>query len=383
MKSGWRNGRIETAGTSEHYHSMDFMRGVAAISVVLTHVSHRLDIGWVANRAYLAVDFFFVLSGFVMCSAYMSNLQSGVMTHKKFYITRFIRIFPLIFLGTTIAAVIELARPGVIDRSAHMVDTAFAFVLGAAALPVKLLTDLEQTAFPLNLPVWSLFFEIIANLLFPIWLSAKYKKTVLFLCALIGGGAIIVGTSIYGDANRGYYPTDLWFGFARVMYSFPIGIALYGIRHKSRPVNFYIPSILLLMVAFIYYRGTGDYLIDIIAILFVMPAIVFISIKSPSNAGDRQLSKWGGKLSFPIYALHYPFTRLVSVANKNFSLSLFDKLLTEAVFVLIISLLANCAYAFYDAPIRRKLMQIYQTRLKRACYDLINTDKLSHGNEDH
>ncbi|KAA0121490.1 acyltransferase [Methylobacterium sp. P1-11] len=360
MKNENRNGGLVVSGASEHYHSMDFMRGVAAFSVVLTHVSHRLDIAWFANRAYLAVDFFFVLSGFVMCSAYKASLQSGTMPYRKYYVTRLIRVFPLIFLGTIIAALIEVARPGVANRSAHIVDISVAFLFGAAALPVKLNGDLEQTAFPLNLPVWSLFFEIIANLLFPIWVNAKHKKTILCACVLIGSAVMTAGTYRYGDANRGYYPVDLWFGLARVMYSFPIGIFLYEIRDRSRPVNFFVPSFLLLMVVSTYYKGPGSFLVDVAAILVVMPMIVFISIKASYNAFERWASDWSGNLSFPIYALHYPFTRLISIMNKHVSLSLTEKFVIEGVFLLLMSALSYCAYRLYDAPLRRKLTQIYR-----------------------
>ncbi|HEY6882390.1 MAG TPA: OpgC domain-containing protein, partial [Polyangiales bacterium] len=65
-----------------HYHALDFLRGVSALVVLWKHFSTRVDLPWLAPCGVLAVDFFFVLSGFVVASAYGARLQSGALSLK-------------------------------------------------------------------------------------------------------------------------------------------------------------------------------------------------------------------------------------------------------------------------------------------------------------
>lgn len=139
------------------------------MAVVLFHFSDRMDLPFLFNHGYLAVDFFFVLSGFVMTSAYGRRLAGRSMDVGRFYAVRVIRLIPLVLLGTAVSFAVELGRPGVSDAALHIREAVTALVLGSVLLPTPFVSTLQNTLFPLDGPVWSLFFEGLANLVMPAW----------------------------------------------------------------------------------------------------------------------------------------------------------------------------------------------------------------------
>lgn len=92
--------------TKPHYNILDGLRGVATLTVVWFHIFEAFatsHLDQVINHGYLAVDFFFVLSGFVVGYAYDDRWKK--MTIKDFLKRRFIRLHPLVVIGAIIGAV--------------------------------------------------------------------------------------------------------------------------------------------------------------------------------------------------------------------------------------------------------------------------------------
>ena len=93
------------ADTKPHYNILDGLRGVAALMVVWFHVFEAFATSHVdqrINHGYLAVDFFFVLSGFVIGYAY--DDRWGRMTYRDFFMRRLIRLHPMVVMGMLIGA---------------------------------------------------------------------------------------------------------------------------------------------------------------------------------------------------------------------------------------------------------------------------------------
>ncbi|HEX7694251.1 MAG TPA: acyltransferase family protein, partial [Sphingomonas sp.] len=89
---------------------LDGMRGLAALSVVALHTAQYFPSQTGPARAYLAVDFFFMLSGFVMAHAYGDKLRAGL-TIKGFAEIRLARLYPMIFLGVTLGLLARVCAP--------------------------------------------------------------------------------------------------------------------------------------------------------------------------------------------------------------------------------------------------------------------------------
>jgi len=146
------------------FGTLDGLRGVAAIVVVLFHAIFG---AWVPRFGYLAVDLFFILSGFVLSHAYDKRFVAG-MSVAEFLSLRVVRLYPLYLLGLVLGLCVVRINPSIMDAPAAGV--LLNFVLNLFDLPgMEIPGTLYRELFPLNVPLWSLFFEFwVANLIFGI-----------------------------------------------------------------------------------------------------------------------------------------------------------------------------------------------------------------------
>lgn len=111
--------------TKPHYELLDGLRGVAALLVVFYHIFEGLSFAaggtliTVINHGYLAVDFFFILSGFVIGYAYDDRLGKS-MSLGNFFKRRLIRLHPMIVMGSCAGCdILSVARLGAMGRHPH------------------------------------------------------------------------------------------------------------------------------------------------------------------------------------------------------------------------------------------------------------------------
>jgi len=352
---------IETGESKSHrYAGLDLLRGVAALVVVLKHFVTRLELPYVAPNAYLAVDFFFVLSGFVIAGAYWKPLESGNLPVGGFTGKRLIRLLPLIFVGTSIAALIELGRPEISDELQHLTDIAIAFVFGITAIPLLQTSmlhtvTLEQTVFPLNTPTWSLFFEIFVNIAFAMWARARIGQAAMWLVLAASGIVLLLAIVRTGNANFGFRPSEFWYGFPRVIWSFSIGLLIYKHRDFAPSKCFALATIVLITILLLPDLGLPKAGLDAICIAVIMPAVVFFSLSARLGPATRRVAMWCGNLSYPVYAVHYPLVRAISFVATELHLSWMGQLTVIVVGTVFIVGLSAIVYLVFDVPFRRKL----------------------------
>ena len=163
------------------YDLLDGLRGVAAILVIFYHFGEGFatsPVDQMLNHGYLAVDFFFVLSGFVLGYAYDDRWRKGL-TASRFMLRRVIRLHPMVILSVALGTVAYLIQGGVqwdgTPVSLHLLLVAL--LLGLLLIPVLpgMGADVRGNGemFPLNGPSWSLFFEYIGSILYAVWLLAR------------------------------------------------------------------------------------------------------------------------------------------------------------------------------------------------------------------
>ena len=152
------------ADSKPHYDILDGLRGVAALLVVVFHLceAHATShFDQLLNHGYLAVDFFFALSGFVIGYAY--DDRWGRMTVGGFFKRRLIRLQPMVVLGMAVgAALFYFQDCDMWPVHAVPVWKMLAVMLvGMTLLPVPVSMDVRgwQEMHPLNGPGWSLFFR--------------------------------------------------------------------------------------------------------------------------------------------------------------------------------------------------------------------------------
>ena len=275
---------------------LDGMRGVAALVVVLHHLTRAWPTPF--DSGYLAVDFFFILSGYVMASAYDERFRNGL-SFGAFARARLRRLLPTMWLGAILAA----AAAVLVNHSGLMALPE----LAAALLFIPTAFDAE-TIFPLNGVQWSLLFELAANAVHASILWQLRARTIL----MIGGVSLCVltyGCWRHGSLDTGYTLPTLYLGLARVGFGYCVGLLLYQRHDRLRVPR--LPAILPLssFVLLVWAISTSDRWWAEIVGLIVMPLLILFGAAAVTRAS--WLCRWLGDISYPVYAIHLPI--LVSV----------------------------------------------------------------------
>ena len=177
-----------------HYDVLDGLRGVAAICVVIFHYMEWVYPDYTKSfigHGFLAVDFFFCLSGFVIAYAYDSRLlQMGA---RSFFIARLIRLHPLVIAGSVIGLIGLWVDPFSHDINNYSAGRlALIFLCSALLIPFPVMKDRAFNLFGLNAPSWSLFWEYIANILYAFILIRLSKKWIWILLVPAAMGIVWV-----------------------------------------------------------------------------------------------------------------------------------------------------------------------------------------------
>lgn len=343
----------EIAG-KERFAILDGMRGLAALAVITDHVPSAFMTALLPGR-YLAVDFFFVLSGFVLAHVYAERLKSK-MSLGQFMRVRVVRLYPLYILGTLAGAVLALisALKGWGDTSALQVATSMLFALFLIPCP-PMFSMWPNAPFPLNGPAWSLFFELLINVVFAF--VARWLTPRLCLVFMAIGGVLLVPTAFgFGQLDGGFAWSNFIAGFPRVTFGFFTGVWLYLIRAHDRMPTLPTWAAYLALAAVFMIPGEGVWraLVDLLAALVIFPVLVATSANARASGWTLRASTFVGLTSYGVYILHVPLWGWLSLAMDRF-----DLVLPGAVNVLIVALLAMSAAAvlhvIYDKPLRRRL----------------------------
>ncbi len=358
------------ADTKPHYIILDGLRGVAAIMVVWFHIfeayaTSHLDQN--INHGYLAVDFFFILSGFVIGYAYDDRWKT--MTTKEFIKRRVIRLHPMVVMGAVIGAIMFYFQGcSVWDVSKVTVTALFlATFINALLIPATPGTEIRGLGemYPLNGPSWSLFFEYIGNILYALFIR-KLSTKALTVLVVVAGCALAAFSILgpYGDICAGFALKGEEFtgGFFRLLYSFSAGLLL---SRVFKPIHvrgaFWKCSLLVIFLLAVPRIGGAEHLwmnglYDTVCFALFFPLVVYWGASGKiTDKHTSRICEFLGNISYPLYMVHYPFIYLYYAWVKNEELT-FSESLPGALAVVIGSIiLAYICLKLYDEPVRRYL----------------------------
>ena len=319
--------------TKPHYDLLDGLRGVAALLVVWYHVFEGYAFAGAKptveciNHGYLCVDFFFMLSGFVIGYAYDDRWNRSL-TLKGFFQRRLIRLHPMVIMGALLGTVTFLAQGSVQWDGTHIATSSvmLALLLSLLLIPAVPGCSYEIRGngemFPLNGPAWSLFFEYIGNILYALFIRRLSDKALLALVIVLGaalGCFALTDASGYGCIGVGWTLDRINFvgGLLRMLFPFTLGMFL---SRRFRPVRikgaFWICSLILVGLFFIPYIAGNtpvlwNGLFEIVCIALVFPVLVWLGASgTTTDTFSTRVCKLLGDLSFPLYIVHYPFMYL-------------------------------------------------------------------------
>lgn len=287
-----------SAASDARLTGLDALRGIAALCVLGYHLCNEFGVfPWFA-RSYLAVDFFFMLSGFVMARTYEARLAAGSLSTRRFLTVRYRRLWGPIAVGTAIGVVYHFAS------GPH--PTWYAVVFGMLLIP-----DLGMLRpYMLNRPAWSILFELFANLLHALLLSRVRTR---FLFALAFGAAtiLLLHTIPIGAIATGIRSADFLAGVPRVLMAYCIGVALWRLRLRI-PAPPLAATLLLLAGLLLVPTGIGW---DFAFVILFCPILIVLGTTPFGGSTATFL----GALSFPLYATHFPVLELGRFAGLDAS----------------------------------------------------------------
>ena len=375
LKQLMSNSKISAAAfadTKPHYDLLDGLRGVAALMVIFYHVFEAFatsPIDQRFNHGYLAVDFFFILSGFVIGYAYDDRWKT--MTTKDFIKRRLIRLHPMVVLGAVLG-VIAFCIQGCEKWDGTQVS--ISMVMLALLINLFLIPAVPGSGpeirgngemYPLNGPSWSLFFEYIGNIMYALFIRRMSTKALTALVVLAGIG--LASFAIFNFSGAGHLGVgwtmeeyNLIGGFLRVLFSFSIGLLMSRV-FKPIPVKgaFWICSLAIVVLLSMPYVGNGEALwmngiYDSVCAILIFPMLVYLGASGKTtDKHSARICKFLGDISYPLYMVHYPLIYLYFGWVKKENLT-FAEAWPEALALVIGSIvLAYISLKLYDEPVLR------------------------------
>ena len=366
------------ADTKPHYHLLDGLRGVAALMVIWYHVFEGYAFAGgttidTFNHGYLAEDFFFILSGFVIGYAYDDRWGKNF-TMKDFIKRRLIRLHPMVIMGAVVGAITFYIQGSVQWDGTHigismvmlsLLCTIF-FIPAMPGVGYEVRGNGEM--FPLNGPCWSLFFEYIGNILYALFIRRLSNKALTIVVVLLGvalASFAIFNVSGYGNIGVGWTLDGVNFigGLLRMLFPFSMGMLL---SRNFKPMKlrgaFWICTLVMIaLFAVPYLEGTESIctngIYEAFCIIIAFPILLWIGASgTTTDKKSTQICKFLGDISYPIYVIHYPFMYLFYawlIKNQLFTLG-------ETWQVALCVYAWNILFAYlclklYDEPVRKYL----------------------------
>lgn len=338
------------------YVTLDGMRGIAALAVALFHFDFIR-----APHGYIAVDFFFALSGFVLWRAYHARWKAGGYGAWAFMRQRAIRLYPLFLLGILLCTATKLGEMVGDEWNRAAVERMF------YSLPTNLLmlpSPVSQALFPINMPAWTLFFELVASL-FMVTVMFRLPRLGLFVICLLSAWVLVPVIAERHNANIGALWDEWGAALARTGFSFSLGAIIASLTRPRERDESWIAAAALLAIAWLLGLFVGFGLgfsipvkrpevgwYDLTCILLLWPMLLLVGSRHEVPRALVAPSRFLGEVSFALYAVHWaliePFRWLMDDVGV-------PPLISAALYVGTALAISACAVKWFDEPLRRRL----------------------------
>ncbi|GAA4746267.1 acyltransferase [Sphingomonas daechungensis] len=370
------------APEKSHYVVLDGLRGVASLLVVVFHLFEAYADNnpqrQIINHGYLAVDFFFLLSGFVVAYAYDSRW--GGMTQWDFYKRRLIRLQPMIVMGSLIgAALFWFQYFSIFPKvgSASVWQVLLVMLIGFTMIPLPKSADIRgwDEMYPLNGPAWSLFYEYVANILYAVGLRKLSNRALGILVAL--AGVALISLAVFGKRGDliGGWALDaagIQIGLSRVMFPFFVGVLLMRLGKRIHTNHSFLICSLLLVAALSVPRIGGteamwmNGVYEVLCVMLLFPIIVVIGAGQKEVGGTSvRVARFFGDLSYPLYITHYPLMYIYTGWVIDNQVPAAQGALVGAGVLVACVALAYACLKWYDLPVRRALAARFLVRSRQ------------------
>lgn len=292
---------------ARRYETLDGMRGLCALIVVLYHCAYALNTPALIGHGWLSVDMFFVLSGFVIAHSYEDKLRTGF-GFAKFMQARAKRLLPVQTIGTVLGAVsLQLIywNDGPADGVFAVAVVTALLLIPISWTPFGSLFPSWRGIFPVNPPIWSLQGEWIINIIYG---RIMYAWSLIALVATAGlSAAYVFGVAL---TDLGWASAET--GIGRAALGFVLGVIIHRLHHKTvfQRLPQISPSVLFalwFLISCLPAWGKYPVMQAIPASLISAVLIAFLV------RGERPMGRafaYLGRISYPLYATHFTIVNL-------------------------------------------------------------------------
>jgi peptidoglycan/LPS O-acetylase OafA/YrhL len=342
--------------TKHHFEILDGLRGVAALAVVTFHFMEWAYTDASKNfigHGFLAVDFFFCLSGFVIGYAYDDRIAKlGIL---KFLRLRMIRLHPLVVAGSVLGLLAFLFDP--FGGHPELYSTGkiiLTFVCSVLLVPLPIIADRGFNLFSFNAPAWSLFWEYIANVVYAFVLY-RIGRSYLLLLTILSAAAICFVSYRSGNLLGGWSGPTFWDGCARISYSFLAGLLIYRSNWIIKNKLGFIGLSILLFLAFIMPFSKWNWLSEPFVVLLYFPMLIALGAGATLTPAFKQVCIFSGKISYPLYMTHYAVLWMFGNYYTSHTLDAFQLTMIITTSLILLVGAAYLVMVLYDIPVRKYL----------------------------
>ena len=346
-------GSPDVLKTKQHFEVLDGLRGVAALCVVFYHF---LQVDYSKNfleHGFLAVDFFFCLSGFVIGYAYDDRIaKMGIV---EFFKSRIIRLHPMVILGSVLGLLAFLFNP--FNNQPELFGTGkilLLFLSSILLIPSPVVYHHSSPLFVFNVPAWSLFWEYMANMLYA-FILCHIGRRFLLLLTIVAAIAIYFVAYHSGSLAGGWAQDTFWVGCARICYSFLAGLLIYRFNWIIKNKLGFIGMAVLLIIAFTMPFSKGYRLIQVLTVLFYFPLLITLGAGATLTPALKKLCVFFGKISYPLYMTHYMIAWIFTDYYNKYKPATIQLFLFGIAGTLLLLGVAYLIMIAYDIPVRRYL----------------------------
>ncbi len=338
-----------------HFEILDGLRGVAALAVVVFHFMEWVFTDFTQNfiaHGFLAVDFFFCLSGFVIGYAYDNRIKSiGVW---QFFKLRLIRLHPLVIIGSVLGLIAFLVDPFALPAVHTAGQIILVFICSLFLIPYPVMEDRAFNLFSFNAPSWSLFWEYVANIFYALVLYRVGRKSLTLLTILAAAGICYVSYRA-GNLLGGWSKDSFMDGGARVAYSFMAGLLIYRSNWIIRNKLGFAGLSFLLLLAFIMPWGEWNWLTETLVVLFYFPLLVALGAGSTISEKLLPICRFSGNISYPLYMTHYAVIWIFGNYFVNLKPAMEEVYIIIVLGTILLVVFAYFVMKYIDMPIRHSL----------------------------
>lgn len=344
--------------TKQHFEILDGLRGIAALAVVVFHFMEMAYSDYSKNfigHGFLAVDFFFCLSGFVIGYAYDDRIEKmGVV---EFFKSRIIRLHPLVIAGSVTGLLSFLFDPfGGHPELYSIGKLLLLFLCSVFLIPFPVLAERYFNLFSFNAPSWSLFWEYVANIFYAFVLY-KIGRRYLLLLILLSAAALCFVSYHAGSLMGGWGKDNFWDGCARISFSFSAGLLVYRSGWIIKTKLGFIGLSVMLVLSFIMPWSKWNWLTELAVVLLYFPLLIALGAGATLAPGFKKFCILSGKISYPLYMTHYTVIWMFSNYYNSHKVDTTQLFFIIATGIILLVGLAYLIMTLYDIPIRKYLTE--------------------------